>query len=1051
MLTRAACLFVLCGLASAANLAPDFKDWQAPKDEHAFRSEKDGKTVLGVRGEGKGSVAWRSPELKLTPSATYALRFQVSGKGHGTIISGLDGVNRDFGVPGETATLGFSFRVPDGVAPAGKEVAPASVPAVLHLGHWELNGEAAFDKAELYPVQAIHRRWTEWIPNDGRWTGRIVVLGEGEKIDGGVYTDLHLLNWQGSTIHRTLFKQNAGFNSNRWCFGPGAEVIYKHDLPGAMKSGELRANVSYHTGGTLVVSASKDGQTWTKLAEATKVGSVEVKLPPELFPANEIYIRMQAEGEKANCQVDNYSFKAETDGHLTCAGGTALVELRQVSGTWEVESSNCPCLPCSDFKMPRFSSPDELSFSFRCPGKAERKLNLSVSIDGLACEKIDTVQVPANSTGWFTLRDYDMFLFRRYGVRLVGYDKPSKEEEQYLDHSQISHRINLPAGAHSIGITARDENGVACELALQVRRTVLSESTYGSITSEDAGGVVTWSCETAWKPGTHRTAPRTSTKAGMQIEAARGEYEGVQLVFSPPNADQVLEKIDVGDLKHDDYRIPASNISLYEVAYVKVENPTDYLGEPGEYPDPLPPLVTPLKLKAGRNQPIYILVHVPDDAPAGDYKTKIKIKTDKGDGDVPLTLHVWDFALPKETQLRSGFGLTVNEIKRYHQLKTKEQEKEVYEKYLRNFAEHRIAPYSFYDFAPIQIKFDGKGAERKVALDWSAFDIEAKKYLSSGMFNGFQLNMHGMGGGTFFERAAGEFGGFKAGTADYDRLFGDYAKQLESHLRENGWLKQAYIYWFDEPDKKDYDFVIEGMDRIKKHAPGLRRLLTKHPDGNLPGHVDIWCGLTPEWTQKTVAERKAAGDEVWWYICCGPKAPYIGEFIEHPGVEMRLWPWQSWQYGVQGILVWSTNYWTSGTAFPKSLQDPWQDPQSYVSGYGTPVGAKQFWGNGDGRYLYPPRRDPNAPGEPVLDGPVSSLRWENLRDGVEDYEYFVLLQKQIEKARGKADEKLLQEAQALLTIPENISKDTTHFTTDVRPLLEHRRKIAKMIEQLQRK
>jgi hypothetical protein len=295
---------------------------------------------------------------------------------------------------------------------------------------------------------------------------------------------------------------------------------------------------------------------------------------------------------------------------------------------------------------------------------------------------------------------------------------------------------------------------------------------------------------------------------------------------------------------------------------------------------------------------------------------------------------------------------------------------------------------------------------------------------------------------------AGSFGGFKAGTPEYERLIGDYLKGIESHLREKGWLKKAYVYWFDEPDRKDYDFVIEGMQTIKRHAPGLVRLLTKQPDGNLPGNVDLWCALTPEWTPQKVAERRAASEEVWWYICCGPHAPYIGEFVEHPGVEMRLWPWQSWQYGVQGILVWSTNYWTSGTAFPKSLQDPWQDPQSYVSGYGTPVGAKQFWGNGDGRYLYPPRREPNTAKEPEVCGPVSSLRWENLRDGMEDYEYFVLLKERIEKAKGKADAALVKEAEALLTVPQDVSRNTTSFTFDVRPLLEHRHKVAAMIEKL---
>lgn len=234
-------------------------------------------------------------------------------------------------------------------------------------------------------------------------------------------------------------------------------------------------------------------------------------------------------------------------------------------------------------------------------------------------------------------------------------------------------------------------------------------------------------------------------------------------------------------------------------------------------------------------------------------------------------------------------------------------------------------------------------------------------------------------------------------------------------------------------------------------------MLTEQPEPELIGHVDIWCALTPEWTPEKVRARQAAGEEGWWYICTAPKAPYVTEFIDHPGTELRLWPWQSWQYGVHGILVWATIYWHSPEAYPDALQDPWQDPMSWVTGYGTPKGARLPWGNGDGRFLYPPRRDPNTAQAPCFDGPVNSFRWENLRDGLEDYEYFWLLEQEVKRV-GKLDGelkgerttriKLLAEAKALLAVPEEVSKDLTHFTPDPRPLLEHRDRLARMIERL---
>jgi hypothetical protein len=229
-------------------------------------------------------------------------------------------------------------------------------------------------------------------------------------------------------------------------------------------------------------------------------------------------------------------------------------------------------------------------------------------------------------------------------------------------------------------------------------------------------------------------------------------------------------------------------------------------------------------------------------------------------------------------------------------------------------------------------------------------------------------------------------------------------------------------------------------------------MLTEQPEPALSGQVEIWCALTPEWTAEKVAARRAAGEEVWWYICTGPKAPFVTEFIDHAGTELRLWPWQSWQFGVQGILIWATLYWNSPVAYPEpTLQDPWQDPMSWVSGYSTPLGQKKPWGNGDGRFLYPPRRDPNSAQTPCLDGPINSSRWENLRDGMEDHEYFWLLQAEVERvAGGRGESKLANEARELLRVPAEISQDLKHFTTDPRLLLQHRERLARMIERLRR-
>ena len=94
---------------------------------------------------------------------------------------------------------------------------------------------------------------------------------------------------------------------------------------------------------------------------------------------------------------------------------------------------------------------------------------------------------------------------------------------------------------------------------------------------------------------------------------------------------------------------------------------------------------------------------------------KLRLKTSLGEVAVPLRVHVYDFTLPEETHLKSALGMGSHSINRYHNLSEPEQKEAVFEKYLRNFAEHRISPYSFYDYAPIEIQLRGRRDQQACA------------------------------------------------------------------------------------------------------------------------------------------------------------------------------------------------------------------------------------------------------------------------------------------------------------------------------------------------
>jgi hypothetical protein len=126
---------------------------------------------------------------------------------------------------------------------------------------------------------------------------------------------------------------------------------------------------------------------------------------------------------------------------------------------------------------------------------------------------------------------------------------------------------------------------------------------------------------------------------------------------------------------------------------------------------------------------------------------------------------------------------------------------------------------------------------------------------------------------------------------------------------------------------------------------------------------------------------------------------------------------------------------------------------SYVSGYDTPVGTRQFWGNGDGRFIYPPNRKGAQDQQTrFLTGPVNSIRWEMLRDGIEDFEYLWQLRQAVRTLRkhGVSDP-ALDDAERLTVVPAQVCKNLTEFTRDPKPLHEHRLQVGLALERLLRK
>lgn len=708
-----------------------------------------------------------------------------------------------------------------------------------------------------------------------------------------------------------------------------------------------------------------------------------------------------------------------------------------------------------------------------------------------------------------------------------------------------------------------------------------------------------WWTEGAYKINKDDPLPRQKARV-IQLYCARNEYEPFLLVVRPKQPMDNLS-VEISSLKHQSgAELPAEKFSICHLGYVNILIPTDQAGASGLWPDPLPPYEGPYAASPGENHSLWTTLFVPAESAAGLYRGVLAVSSGKWKKEIPLVLRVWDFALPKETHLRSSFGLPTGDIWRYHNLETRQELERVTDLYYQNLRDHRLAPTSPLDLYPMKVSVRGilwKGGEFQadivhsgrralkigdrsvsenteavykekipvesgqayrlswfagtkekgqkytvlvqcydaegeflpamnqvrvfegsqewrqetleiqgffpqaksvtlhffptfrdergtatgeahfddvffgpasgkinllrdgdfeidverlsVEVDFTEFDRGARRYLDEFGFNAYNLSLSGLGSGSFYSREEGVFAGFRQGTPEYEKLLSQYLGLVERHLEENGWLGKEYIYWFDEPNPEDYPFVREGMMNIRRAAPRLTRFITEHQPGpDIMDVSEISCTIFNRVNPAAVAELSRQGREFWSYLCTGPKAPWVTLFIDHPAVNLRVWLWMTYKFKLKGILVWRANYWNSPTVFPEGLvQNPWEDPMSYTVGYGTPYGQVNCWGNGDGRFLYPPNRDPNRDKTKHLTGPVNSVRWEILREGVEDYEYLWLLEEAVKKA-APGKEKLAEKGRKLLDLPESLFKSGQEYTKDPQDLLEYRKKIAEVLEKL---
>ena len=165
-----------------------------------------------------------------------------------------------------------------------------------------------------------------------------------------------------------------------------------------------------------------------------------------------------------------------------------------------------------------------------------------------------------------------------------------------------------------------------------------------------------------------------------------------------------------------------------------------------------------------------------------------------------------------------------------------------------------------------------------------------------------------------------------------------------------------------------------------------------------------------------------------------PEHPYPSFSVYSPGADSRIIPWMTWKYNVDGYLFWCTNFFddanTTSTPANKWPSREW----TYQNSFTTP---------GDGQLTYP-----GPSGQPL-----SSIRLENFRDGMEDYEYCALLKAQLtllDAAHLTTPEArtLKLEAKRLLAVDATVARNCVEWANDPDNISNYRDRLGNTIHSI---
>ncbi|WP_176012061.1 DUF4091 domain-containing protein [Victivallis sp. Marseille-Q1083] len=555
---------------------------------------------------------------------------------------------------------------------------------------------------------------------------------------------------------------------------------------------------------------------------------------------------------------------------------------------------------------------------------------------------------------------------------------------------------NIPAGDLVVQLTAADPYGggrVGTEIRLAAAK-------------RPPRAIAAWSADsmTRLMPDALPESGR-QPEDGVAVTLARREAESFQLALKALNADGFGEyDVEIVPPRLDgrpDTVFPSDAIAVYRQGWVRLENVTQHPAQPPQAPGWTPEVLLPggpVEVTDTAVTPIWFTVTAAADTRPGVYRGLVRLRSrqhPEGILEFPLRITVWDFVLPEMASLPVAIDLDEEDLR---QVYGEERFPEIRRRYWDFLLLHRFPPQRIYNSALPDLEAFAAYADRI-------------RLYNFGVDFGREIRPDAL-------------------RKKVDALAG----QMAEVDRHPDWRRKAFFYGCDEFQAAHRDTVRTVFGILRERFPGIPTLSTTmvsvvplEAAAIRAMNLDWICVLFPEYDAEKAAAVRAAdpGLQVWGYICLLPWYPYVNFRMEFPLIESRLFAWQCYEQGMDGFLYWSWNaYWQEG-CFKQSRRP--LDPDhcgSYLDWSFTTMskGGAQDNIHGDGRLLVY-----------GVDGPLGTIRLENMRDSMEDYEYLKLYETRFGR-------------EAALRLCRTVSPEKTRFSRDPRLLREVRQRLAEALQ-----